>query len=71
MLSSVQLSDQEKEMIKLRYGFDGGKERTYGEIGLIFGVTVERARQIMSTTKETIAYFYSFNKSSRISFSLL
>lgn len=29
-------------MIKLRYGFDGGKEHTYGEIGLIFGVTVER-----------------------------
>jgi len=53
---NIRLNQREKEMIKLRYGFDGGKEHTYGEIGLIFGVTVERARQIIKRAERRLKH---------------
>ena len=40
------LSDREKEVIMLRYGWNDGKTRTLEEVGKIFGVTRERVRQI-------------------------
>lgn len=40
------LSDKEKLIIKLRYGFDNNKEHTLEELGKIVGVTRERVRQI-------------------------
>ncbi|MCO7204434.1 sigma-70 family RNA polymerase sigma factor [Microbacterium sp. CnD16-F] len=36
------------QMLKLRYGLDGDRERTLEEIGDAFGVTRERARQILN-----------------------
>lgn len=33
--------------LELRYGIDGGPERTLDEIGRVFGVTKERVRQIL------------------------
>lgn len=40
------LTDKEKEVIKLRFGFDGGACLTLDQVGSIFGVTRERIRQI-------------------------
>lgn len=40
------LTQREREVITLRYGLDGGRERTLEEVGRRFGVTRERIRQI-------------------------
>ena len=42
------LTDREKYVIRLRFGFDGSKRYTLEEIGEILGVTRERVRQIES-----------------------
>ncbi|HUR77285.1 MAG TPA: RNA polymerase sigma factor RpoD [Acidimicrobiales bacterium] len=45
-----QLSDRERDIIRLRFGLDGGEMRTLEEVGREFGVTRERVRQIESKT---------------------
>ena len=40
------LSDREHKILKLRFGLDDGRARTLEEVGLEFGVTRERIRQI-------------------------
>jgi|HigsolmetaAR204D_1030405.scaffolds.fasta_scaffold00112_33 RNA polymerase primary sigma factor len=40
------LKEREREVLKYRFGWDDGKERTLEEIGRIFHVTRERIRQI-------------------------
>lgn len=40
------LSPREKDVLRLRFGFDDGRARTLEEIGQIFKVTRERIRQI-------------------------
>ena len=40
------LTPREKDVLRLRYGLDDGRERTLEEIGKSFGVTRERIRQI-------------------------
>jgi len=42
------LSPRERLVLHLRYGLDGGREHTRGEIADVLGVTGERARQIES-----------------------
>ncbi len=42
------LTDREKFVLKLRFGFDDSKKYTLEEIGAILGVTRERVRQIES-----------------------
>ncbi len=44
------LSDREKEVVRLRFGLDDGRPRTLEEVGKQFGVTRERIRQIESKT---------------------
>ena len=44
------LTDREKKVIKLRFGMLDGQPRTLEEVGLEFGVTRERIRQIESKT---------------------
>lgn len=41
-----ELNPREQEVLRLRFGFDDGRERTLEEIGSLFGVTRERVRQI-------------------------
>lgn len=41
-----ELKEREIAVVKHRYGFYDGKEKTLEEVGLIFGVTRERIRQI-------------------------
>ena len=40
------LSDREREVLELRFGLNDGQARTLEEVGLTFGVTRERIRQI-------------------------
>jgi RNA polymerase primary sigma factor len=40
------LDNRQRRVLELRYGLDGGRPRTLDEIGLVFNVTRERARQI-------------------------
>ena len=42
------LSARERQVLRLRYGLDGGREHTLGEIADVLGVTSERVRQIES-----------------------
>ncbi len=44
------LSEREKEVVRLRFGLDDGRPRTLEEVGKQFGVTRERIRQIESKT---------------------
>ncbi len=44
------LTDREKEVVRLRFGLDDGRPRTLEEVGKQFGVTRERIRQIESKT---------------------
>ena len=43
------LDDREKQIISFRFGLDGGKEKTLEEVGVKFGVTRERIRQLQNT----------------------
>ena len=40
------LSDRERRVIALRFGLDRGEPRTLAEVGVLFGLTRERIRQI-------------------------
>ena len=40
------LSPRERDVLRLRYGWDDGREKTLKEIGNIFKITRERIRQI-------------------------
>jgi RNA polymerase primary sigma factor len=42
------LSPRERDVLRLRFGLDDGRQRTLEEVGQLFGVTRERIRQIES-----------------------
>ena len=42
----VALDDREREVIQLRFGLDSGEPRTLEQVGVRFGLTRERIRQI-------------------------
>jgi RNA polymerase primary sigma factor len=44
------LNDREKQVVRMRFGLDGGQPQTLEEVGREFGVTRERIRQIESKT---------------------
>lgn len=46
VLDAARLTDREREIIELRYGFRDGEFRTLEEVGEMFKVTRERIRQI-------------------------
>jgi RNA polymerase primary sigma factor len=45
-----ELTEREQEVVRLRFGLDDGRVRTLEEVGVIFGVTRERIRQIEMKT---------------------
>ena len=46
----AELTDREREVVRLRFGLDDGQIRTLEEVGRAFGVTRERIRQIEAKT---------------------
>jgi RNA polymerase primary sigma factor len=44
------LGEREREIVRLRFGLDDGRVRTLEEVGQVFGITRERARQIEMKT---------------------
>ena len=57
------LSDREKEVVRLRFGLDDGQARTLEEVGREFGVTRERIRQIEG---KTLAKLRNPNRSQKL-----
>ena len=50
-----ELNNRELEILRARYGFEGGVEKTLEEVGQMFGVTRERIRQIESKSLRKLA----------------
>ncbi|HID15589.1 MAG TPA: sigma-70 family RNA polymerase sigma factor [Candidatus Atribacteria bacterium] len=48
------LSEKEREILKLRYGLEDGKERSLEEVAYHFGITRERIRQIIQRIKKKL-----------------
>jgi RNA polymerase primary sigma factor len=46
----AELGEREQEVVRMRFGLDGGPPRTLEEVGREFGVTRERVRQIEAKT---------------------
>ncbi|MGL4997756.1 MAG: sigma-70 family RNA polymerase sigma factor [Cetobacterium sp.] len=53
------LSEREKQILKLRFGFDGNQIHTLEDIGQSFSITRERVRQIEQKTLEKLRKRYS------------
>jgi RNA polymerase primary sigma factor len=45
-----ELTEREQEIVRMRFGLDGGRAKTLEEVGQEFGVTRERIRQIEAKT---------------------
>jgi RNA polymerase primary sigma factor len=43
-----ELDERESEIIRMRFGLDGGPERTLEEVGALFDITRERVRQLQN-----------------------
>jgi len=50
LVALEELNDREKDVVRMRFGLDGGQPRTLEEVGRHFGVTRERVRQIEART---------------------
>ena len=50
LIALEELDDREKDVVRMRFGLDGGQPRTLEEVGRHFGVTRERVRQIEART---------------------
>ena len=50
----AKLPPRDREIVKMRFGFDDGYSRTLQEVGDMFGITRERVRQVLG---KVIVYF--------------
>ena len=50
------LSEREAGVVSMRFGLTDGQPKTLGEIGMVYGVTRERIRQIESTTMSKLRH---------------
>lgn len=51
-----ELSEREQDVLKARYGFEDGVEKTLEEVGQTFGITRERIRQIESKALRKLSH---------------
>ncbi len=49
------LDERQRRVLELRYGLDGGRQRSLDEIGVVFSVTRERVRQIEAQSLTKLA----------------
>ena len=52
------LTPRERRVVELRYGLDDNEPRTLDDVGLVFGVTRERIRQIESNGLQKLRAIY-------------
>ncbi len=52
----IGLEPRKAEILRRRFGLDGGLEETLDEIAVHFGVSKERIRQIERDAKRSVAY---------------
>ncbi|HKX72992.1 MAG TPA: sigma-70 family RNA polymerase sigma factor [Candidatus Saccharimonadales bacterium] len=50
------LSEREAGVIRLRFGLTDGVERTLDEVGMVYGITRERVRQILTKTLDKLRH---------------
>jgi RNA polymerase primary sigma factor len=53
--SVERLADRDRAVMRLRFGLDGGGERTLGAVGEVVGLSPERVRQLESAALERLA----------------
>jgi RNA polymerase primary sigma factor len=53
--SVERLGDRDRAVMRLRFGLDGGGERTLGAVGEVVGLSPERVRQLESAALEQLA----------------
>lgn len=56
------LTDREQKVIRDRFGFDNGREKTLEEVGMDFGVTRERIRQIESKVMKKLSHLFRLKR---------
>ena len=62
LVALEELNDREKDVVRMRFGLDGGQPRTLEEVGRHFGVTRERVRQIEARTMAKLRHPYRSQK---------
>ena len=58
LVALEELNDREKDVVRMRFGLDGGQPRTLEEVGRHFGVTRERVRQIEARTMAKLRHLH-------------
>jgi RNA polymerase primary sigma factor len=53
--SVERLADRDRDVMRLRFGLDGGGERTLGAVGAVVGLSPERVRQLESAALAQLA----------------
>jgi hypothetical protein len=56
LLAGGKIKDRAAEALRLYVGLDDGEWRTYGQVGAVMNLSPERVRQLLSPSKEFLAF---------------